>query len=181
MKLYLTRHGQTDWNKESRAQGRADVPLNDTGRAQARELGEKIQNLQFDAVYSSPLRRAAETAQIAAGDKYDIIYDDRIMERSFGEYEGKQIASWDDLIEGVNIDDITLKQIPGNVETVQETIDRVTNFVDYLKQTYPDDAKILVVAHGSLARTFYWVLVRPKDEPFGGGHIHNAEIKEYEI
>ena len=65
MKVYIARHGQTDWNIQHRAQGQSDVPLNETGRAQAKTLHDNIKDIQFTAVYASPLNRAAETAQIA--------------------------------------------------------------------------------------------------------------------
>ena len=64
--LLLARHGETDWNREGRWQGWADPPLNDTGRAQARRLADELRAVAFDAVYSSDLRRAFETAEILA-------------------------------------------------------------------------------------------------------------------
>lgn len=67
MKIHIARHGLTDWNKEMRAQGRKDLSLNAEGRAQAEELRDKIRDIEFTAVYASPLKRAAETAQIAVG------------------------------------------------------------------------------------------------------------------
>lgn len=94
MKLYLARHGLTDWNKEMRAQGRKDLSLNAEGRAQAEELRDKIKGIEFTAVYASPLKRAAETVEIAVGDRSEIIYDDRLLERSFGDFEGKVVKSW---------------------------------------------------------------------------------------
>ena len=94
MKVYIARHGQTDWNIQHRAQGRTDIPLNETGRTQAKALYENIKDIKFTAVYASPLRRAAETAQIATDGKYNILYDDRLAERSFGDFEGKKINNW---------------------------------------------------------------------------------------
>jgi probable phosphoglycerate mutase len=64
--IVLVRHGETDWNRERRFQGRADTPLNDAGRAQARDLVERLRRERVSAVYTSPLRRAAETAHIVA-------------------------------------------------------------------------------------------------------------------
>ncbi len=180
MKIYLVRHGQTDWNTEMRAQGRKDVPLNATGRAQAEELREKIKDLEFDAVYASPLKRAAETAEIVMGDRCDVVYDDRLVERSFGNFEGKVLESWAQPVEGLNIDDINLEEIPGNVETVKSMLARVRDFVDFLKQKYSDDAKILVVGHGAMSKAFDWVLSEHgENDVFGMKHLENGEVKEY--
>jgi broad specificity phosphatase PhoE len=66
--IVLVRHGETDWNRERRFQGHADTPLNDAGRRQARELAEALGSERLSAVYTSPLRRASETARIVAGE-----------------------------------------------------------------------------------------------------------------
>ena len=64
--IVLVRHGETDWNRDRRFQGRADQPLNETGRAQARELAESLRDEPVSVLYTSPLRRASETAEILA-------------------------------------------------------------------------------------------------------------------
>lgn len=163
-----------------RAQGRKDVPLNAAGRAQAEELREKVRELEFDAVYASPLKRAAETAEIAMGDRCEIIYDNRLIERSFGEFEGKILESWAQPVKGVNIDDIALDEIPGKVETVKSMLARTQDFVEFLKQKYPGDARILVVGHGAMSKAFDWVLSEhDENDIFGKTHLENGEIKEY--
>ena len=89
MKLYLIRHGETDWNKTRRLQGQVDIPLNDFGRKLARETAPALQTVPFEVVYTSPLLRAKETAELVIGDrKIPMIEDTRIMEMGFGEYEG---------------------------------------------------------------------------------------------
>lgn len=182
MKLYIARHGLTDWNKEMRAQGRKDLPLNAEGRAQAEELRNKIKDIEFTAVYSSPLKRAAETAEIAVGDCYEIIYDDRLLERSFGDFEGKVVKSWSELVDGVNIDDITLEEISGGVEPVRSMLARVDNFLSYLKKHYDDNATILIVGHGAMSKAFDWVLTKHNaDDIFGKTHLGNAEAKAYDF
>jgi len=65
--IALVRHGETEWNRQRRIQGTTDIPLNDTGRLQAAQTGELLASEQWDAVYGTPLSRAAETAQIIAG------------------------------------------------------------------------------------------------------------------
>lgn len=85
--LYLARHGQTDWNLEKRLQGSTDNHLNETGRAQARQLGDKLAGIRFAAIYHSSLARAGETAALArpgqAGKPLAAL-----AERSFGKFEG---------------------------------------------------------------------------------------------
>lgn len=91
MKLYLARHGETDWNAQHKAQGGMDILLNATGIQQAEALRDQIKNIDFTTVYSSPLQRAARTAQIATDGKYEIIYDDHLRERLFGSFEGQSL------------------------------------------------------------------------------------------
>ena len=84
--IYLTRHGQTDWNVQKKVMGRCDEPLNEKGREQAKQTKELLSDINFDLIICSPLLRAKETAQIINQDRnIKIEYDDRIIERDFGE------------------------------------------------------------------------------------------------
>lgn len=87
--LFIFRHGETDWNKAGRFQGNTDIPLNDTGRAQAEALRRFFTLNPVDAFMSSDLSRALETAKIASGElKVPIIVDRRLRETSLGKAEG---------------------------------------------------------------------------------------------
>ncbi|MBR0040718.1 MAG: histidine phosphatase family protein [Oscillospiraceae bacterium] len=87
--LYIMRHGKTDWNAAHRLQGLTDIPLNDEGRHMAERAREEIRDVPFDVCYSSPLRRARETAEIVLrGRGVPILTDDRLREMSFGVWEG---------------------------------------------------------------------------------------------
>ena len=87
--LYIVRHGETDWNKRHKVQGRTDIPLNDYGRRLARETAEGMKNIRIDLAFTSPLLRAKETAQIILEGRDVPLYDEeRLQEISFGRYEG---------------------------------------------------------------------------------------------
>ncbi|NLJ90461.1 MAG: histidine phosphatase family protein [Clostridiales bacterium] len=86
--LYLVRHGETEWNKEYRFQGRTDIPLSKEGMIQAEKVGQRLKD-KFDVIYTSPLTRAVQTAEIISktSSMSPIIYDN-LIEVDFGEWEG---------------------------------------------------------------------------------------------
>lgn len=89
--LYLARHGQTDWNAERRLQGQSDRSLNETGRAQAERLGERMRGVPLEHVYSSTLKRSRETAEIARG-KAPLASVQGLCEQSIGKFEGLRLG-----------------------------------------------------------------------------------------
>ena len=89
-RLVLIRHGETDWNVEGRYQGQADPPLNERGVAQARHLAEALRKVGLDVLYSSPLKRAWQTATIVAEALHVPLYPEpRLMEIHQGEWQGR--------------------------------------------------------------------------------------------
>ncbi len=84
--LTLVRHGLTAWNVSGQFQGHTDTPLSEEGRAQAQALGKHLKKAKIDVVYSSPLSRALETAQLVFPQR-DILEDDRLKELNFGDFE----------------------------------------------------------------------------------------------
>ena len=92
MKLYLVRHGETSWNIERKVQGQTDIPLNETGVRQAEKVREELKSVAFDICYCSPLIRAKRTAEIVADGRVDIVIDENLKERGFGELEGTDSA-----------------------------------------------------------------------------------------
>jgi len=146
----LIRHGQTNWNIEGRYQGQSDAPLNETGRAQARDLGEKIQNNSFSAIYSSDLSRARETAEIIASFvNLPVSLDARLREINQGEWEGKHISEiktryakmWKE-----HRKDPENVHSPGG-ETINEVSQRMSSALNELSRIYPDSS-VLIVSHG---------------------------------
>jgi broad specificity phosphatase PhoE len=86
-RVYLVRHGTTEWNREEIFRGRADCPLNETGRAEARAVAHYLQGMGIEKIYSSPLSRAAETAQaVAAAAGVPVIFKASFTDLDFGDW-----------------------------------------------------------------------------------------------
>ena len=176
MILYLIRHGQTDINKENRIQGRHGLPLNVTGIKQANSTKEKLKNIKFDFVFSSPQVRAIQTAKIVSG--VEPVIDERLNVFDIGEAENLKLD------EGVILNDmIPDPTIYKGVEKEKNYIDRIYSFVkDIIKKYKNKDACILVSGHscttGCISSYFEGM---PKDGNFLKLSVNNAEYKVYEI
>ncbi len=177
MKLYLVRHGETDWNLEHKAQGQVDIPLNATGIHQAEDLRDKLATHDYDICYCSPLKRAAQTAEIVVGGRTKIIYDDNLKERSFGQLEGTDPRTW-------KVDDYNrrLNTNENGIEPIKSVLERSGEFLERVKSENLTDAKILVVGHGTLLKTLHFNIVGYDDDTdFDSFHLGNGEIAEYEV
>jgi broad specificity phosphatase PhoE len=168
--LYLVRHGETEWNAARRIQGRTDIPLNDTGRAQARQAAELLARRRWQGVYTSPLGRAHETARIIA-DRLGLagVTDiDALVERDYGEAEGMGFDEIEALYpEGV--------RAPGQ-ETREEVAARVVPALLELAERHPGE-RLVIVSHGGAIRA-----VLQTAEP-GTRHprITNASVHSFRV
>ncbi len=165
--LLLARHGETDWNLERRWQGWADPPLNETGRAQARELALELRDTPFDAAYSSDLLRAHETAEIvAAPHGVPVVTDKRLREIDIG--------SWSGLLH-TEIEE----RYPGGVrpdgETTEQHGERVRAAVEEIARANLG-RRILIVTHGGSIRVLRG---GPGDEP--SAWVPNCGVLELEF
>lgn len=147
----LVRHGQTRWNKEGKYTGQSDIPLNETGREQARAASAYILGLKPDLIYSSDLQRAEETARLIRADECAIplITDPRLREIHQGEWEG---LHEDEIKRRFEEQFQTRKQdplqtAPSGGETIGEVYQRVSDFLAEMQKKHPD-MLILIVAHG---------------------------------
>ena len=141
----LIRHGQTDWNAAARIQGATDIPLNDVGRGQAADAVAPLKRYGWDFIVSSPLSRAAETADLI-GEQLGLDAARRIpslIERNYGPAEG--------LSAGAELDAL---RFPGGfhgAETEEAVAARGVDALRQLAEQHPG-ARIIVVAHGTLIR-----------------------------
>lgn len=179
MKIYVVRHGQTDWNVAGKCQGRTDIELNSTGIEQAKNTKEQLTNYNIDLIICSPLKRARKTAEIInEATNCKIVSDERIIERCCGEVEGKTEKEWDSII-GDDVDIINnynLNYDKQNIEPIQTICKRVWNLLDEIQEKYKGK-NILLVTHGGTCRAI--------NAYFNGigenGHVQSAHIKNCEI
>jgi len=146
LRIYLARHGQTDWNAQRRLQGATDTHLNAAGRAQAETLAVRLAGVKFDAVYSSMLARTRETAAIVHGRvPIDSLAD--LDERSLGKFQGFVVDS-DSVATAEYRRRITaLGDSLDGGETLEHQLARVTRALDWIRRRHPSGA-VLIVAHG---------------------------------
>ena len=152
--IYLVRHGQTEGNAANLAQGFTDVPLNETGRAQANLLGERLKNRHFDAIYSSDSIRAIQTAEplLKLRPDFAIETTPELREKNYGDCEG---YSWQQLRDEYSevfaqiLDPAIGSDVrfPGG-ETDREHMARVAKFTQDIANKHDEDAEILVFSHG---------------------------------
>ena len=152
--LLLARHGETDWNRDGRWQGQSDTPLNELGREQARGLAESVDGI--DAVYSSDLARARETAEIVAARLgLEVKVDERLRERSFGAWEG---LTMDEIERGYEQAHGRWRAGEGHGAEDAEAFDafaaRVHAFLEEVLRLHPDET-VLVVGHGGSIRVIH--------------------------
>ena len=170
--IYIVRHGQTNDNVIGRYGGRIDTELNEKGLAQAQELHEKLKDISFDLVFSSPLKRACKTAEIICDN--EIITDDRIIERDNGELEGKLKS---EITEVVDFNDPNETKF--NIENILDFRKRIFDFFKDIKEKYRGK-NILVVTHagvGIYARCFFEG--EPQDGNYMSYKLNNCEVLEY--
>lgn len=156
LNVYLLRHGETEWNADgNRYCGRTDIPLTAKGILQAKAVQAQLTNVVLNAVYSSPLQRAHETAKIAGGNR-TVICDYRLIEADFGIWEGKtkeeftreDPALWQDWIN----DPLTSKA--GRTgETAADIIRRVDDFFREMLLKH-EGGSIMVVGHNGINRIY---------------------------
>lgn len=176
MRLYLLRHGQTDWNAANRIQGHADIPLNPTGVKQAEAVRDDIlaQDLKFDAIYVAPFQRTQRTAEIVA-DGQDIIYSDLIKERNVGDFEGQPCGTLFD--NEIDYLDPELNAGDRGVEPIRDFEGRAREFLAMLRSNYPADARILVVTSNGFMKRTHVVITGDNHPP----NFKNATLYRYDL
>ncbi len=171
--IYFVRHGQTEWNNIGRIQGHIDIELNKQGIEQALIVKEKLKDVKFDKVFSSPLTRAVQTAQIICDN--EVVVDERLKERYNGELEGKfkdEIKVYPDFNDP--------NETRCGIESITSFRNRIKDFIDEMVTKYKGQ-NILVATHAGIC-----IYVRcyfegePKDNNYENYKLKNCEVLAYQ-
>ena len=177
MKIYVVRHGQTDYNINGLFQGRKDIPLNSVGIKQAEETAQKFKNISVDIILVSPLTRAKETAKyISNVTGVKPIIEQDLIERNFGDMEGKP-----------NREDCNIKMLLDyeknynicNVEPIQSLFKRVSDCLDKIIDKYMGK-NVVLVTHGGVAQAIdIYFHGFPENKDLQSIALKNCEVREY--
>lgn len=174
MKVYIVRHEQTTGNALE-CHALENDELTELGIKQAEELRDKIKNMNFDIIISSPLSRTKHTAKIININNNKIIFDDRVKERNPGNLSGKSRENENREEYWNYYSNIQY----GTSENIQEFFKRVYNFLDELKTKNYET--VLVVAHSGVSKAFNGYFEGIRNGLFLHRGLKNCEIKEYEL
>jgi len=157
IRILLIRHGETDWNRMGRFQGRSDLPLNQKGKEQAQALAIALKNEILTAIYSSPLLRALETARLIKTFHPSVpLYEEEgLVEMDLGEFEGMEGHRW-----ALEYADFRAhwRENPGSLkmpggESLQEVQKRALDALERIMKLYPAESTLLLCGHNFVNRT----------------------------
>ena len=195
LRLLLVRHGLSSFNKERRIQGRDDLSnLSEEGHEQARALGRSLQDVSIQAVYSSPLQRAAATTvsllETQGGQTPDPVFDDGLLEVDLEPWSGQTI---DELMQGSTEAYKIWKQRPMELELqrrdgssykpLPELMEQARGFISKLMERHPANGNdtVLVVAHNAILRCLMLVLLGEPDHGFRRLRVDNTSLSVFNI
>jgi probable phosphoglycerate mutase len=182
-KLFVVRHGETDFNVQGRYAGSTDIELNDNGVCQAKVIAKNLNLHQLDIIIASPLKRAHKTALIIQENiKKPLVLLDEFVERSVGVYEGltrdevrqNYPELWNQNV--LSKFDCTLHQ----GESMRQVRERVNRGLQQIRDTY-GNSSVVLVTHGYVSREIYRYFNNVPDEEFNKYSLGNCQVAEYDI
>lgn len=176
MRLFVVRHCTTEYNEKRIYCGTTDIPLSNVGLSEAKQLSEISQAYDFDLVLCSPLMRALQTAAAIVGSRgIPVIYDNRLVERDFGDFDEQSVDREDGKICRYSF----ATKYP-NGESNLQVAARIYRLLDEIKEKY-SGKNIFIVSHGSVCRIIRTYFFDMTDEQFYSYSHRNGTIEEYEF
>ncbi len=182
MQIYIVRHGETLWNKDGKLQGATDIELSENGRDVARMTGAALKDTVIDRIYSSPLKRAYETACLIRGDRHiDIVCDDRLREVCFGNLEGQRMSDMkaDPDSHFQHFFDRPELYVPDeNGEKLQDLCKRTAQFMEEVILPQADSLeRVMIVGHGAMNKSIMcYIKNHGIDQFWSGGLQKNCNV-----
>jgi len=178
--IYLARHGETEWNRVGRWQGRTDIPLSDVGRAQARALADRLRGRGLAEIHASDLSRAHETAHIIATvlGITRLTSDPRLRERGFGIFEGltreecaeRHPDAWQRYL-------ADRRSTPPDAEPQAEVVARIVGAMTAVAETADHTGPLLVVSHGGAIRSFVHAITGTAPPPLANAGLFRVHFE----
>ena len=178
--IYITRHGETEWNAEQRIQGHTDVPLSERGQEQAQMLADRLAVIPIGAVYSSDLRRAADTARAVLANRPappPLTLTAELREYHKGIFEGLTPDECERQHPAIYAASLVndLDFTPPGGETIRQTSARIDAIVQQVRRAHPDET-VLLVGHGGSLRAALVSLVELPPEANWKFVMHNCSL-----
>lgn len=187
MKIYVVRHGVTEWNRLKKVQGTADIPLAEEGVYLAKKTGEALKDVPFDICFSSPLQRARQTAGYILGDRdVPVILDKRIQEIDFGALEGTRFKDDSGKISSPEMElffrhPLEFKRPEGG-ENIDDILKRTREFwEEKIKDPKLAYKTILVSSHGCAVRALLQNIYQDKEDFWHGSVPPNCSVNIVEV
>jgi len=179
--IYIVRHGQTGMNKARLLQGRRDSQLNEKGIEQAKQLGARFLSLgvRFDLVYSSPLRRAVDTARLIVGNGCEPITDERLLEMDYGPYEGTSLVDPAPEVAAF-FNDFTNCPAPEGMEPLSSVIARLGEFMEDVRAAC-EGRNVLIATHAIAMKGALEYLTPGSAGAYWSKYIGNCEVYSAEL
>ena len=169
--IYIIRHGQTELNNKQVLQGRSNYPLNEKGIAQARRAAERLRLVSFSHVYSSPLIRAVQSAEIIVPD-IPVTIDERLIEMDYGPYEGMDLNALSPEIITF-FSDFVHNPAPEGMEQLASVVARAGEFIEELSR---QDGNILVSTHAIAMKGILEYLTPDSHGSYWSQNIGNCAV-----
>lgn len=187
MRIYVTRHGETEWNKAGKMQGWSDSSLTDKGASNAEKLGNRLKDTEFRKIYCSPLGRALQTADYIKGDReIELVIKDELKEMGFGIWEGMEHERIEEKYPDARHKFWKQPHLyePVDGETFEDLFARVKKVLDEIIEDNLSlgDVNVLVVTHAVVKKAIYKLVTgievsRFWDPPF----MHDTSLTVIEV
>lgn len=182
MKLILARHGETDWNVAEVFRGRLDIELNETGRKQAKLMADYLAGTKFSAVFSSPLKRALETARaVAARQDIEVTVAPELMDMDFGDWQGLTVNTVREKHPGFFsrwLEQPHCLKVPGG-ESLSNVRERALNLISRI--TARNESDILLVSHRVVGKVLICALLSLDDSHFWNIKLDTCGLTNFSL